>query len=89
LRPRLKVVWRSSALRDLGQRAQWSQRQAQRVFDDMNQMAAGGWRLGRDSIRYPGFKYWQVSPLAVLYRVKGNELRVARVFHMSQVHELP
>ena len=89
MRPRLKVVLSPAARRDLHERRQWSEYQAQRVVDQMTQMAAEGWNLGRASVAYPGFRWWPVPPLGVLYRVAGTELRVARVFHAAQLQELP
>jgi hypothetical protein len=86
---RLKLVWDDDALEDLAEAANWSQVEAGRVVDAMEQMAELGWSLGHPTDR-PGVRYWPVRPLGVLYKVLGQELHVIEIIDPRRLAgELP
>src|SRR5947209_4758668 len=90
MRRELTVTWLKQGLADLARINAWSRTQADAVVDYVHWMAKGGWRaLG---YRIDGRQRWRLVPrttLAIVYWVRGDELRVVRVRQVRRMRRLP
>lgn len=84
----MRLVWEAEALRDLAAAKEWSAVQAASVVEAIERMADRGFALGRP-LAGTALRYWPESPLAVVYRVTGDELHVEAVVDMRRVRSLP
>ena len=84
----MRLVWEPEALGDLAAAADWSAPQATAAVDAIERMADRGFSLGRQ-LAGSALRYWPVPPLAVVYRITGNELHVEAVVDMRRLRELP
>lgn len=84
----MRLVWEEGALAELAAAAEWSVHQAAPVVRAMDRMARTDLCLGRQTAD-GRFRYWPVPPLAVMYRVHGDELIVVAVLDSRRQHRLP